>query len=65
MGAPRLEDIPHYTYDDYLLWEGSWELIFGVAYAMSPAPLIELQSISSKIARILEDLVMMFFNYKY
>src|SRR5689334_20691195 len=30
--------LPHYTYDDYLLWEGKWELIDGIPYAMSPAP---------------------------
>ncbi len=55
MGAIRLEDIPHYTYDDYKLWNGDWEIIYGVAYAMSPAPMIEYQSISSKIARYLDE----------
>lgn len=30
--------LPHYTYDDYLQWEGRWELIDGIPYAMSPAP---------------------------
>lgn len=29
---------PHYTYDDYCQWEGRWELIEGMPYAMSPAP---------------------------
>ena len=29
---------PHYTYDDYSQWEGRWELIEGMPYAMSPAP---------------------------
>lgn len=29
---------PHYTYEDYCQWEGSWELIEGIPYAMSPAP---------------------------
>lgn len=47
MGAIKLEDIPRYTYDDYKQWEGQWELISGVAYAMSPAPMIEHQSISA------------------
>ena len=27
---------PNYTYDDYKHWEGRWEVIDGVAYAMSP-----------------------------
>jgi Uma2 family endonuclease len=29
---------PHYTYDDYRLWEGKWELIGGIPYAKSPSP---------------------------
>lgn len=29
---------PQFTYDDYLLWEGRWELIDGMPYPMSPAP---------------------------
>ena len=30
--------LPNYTYKDYCLWEGRWELIDGIPYAMSPAP---------------------------
>lgn len=30
--------LPHYTYDDWLHWEGKWELIDGIPIAMSPAP---------------------------
>jgi len=56
MGALRLDEIPYYTYDDYKIWKGRWELIYGVAYAMSPAPMIKHQSISSKIARQLEEI---------
>lgn len=44
------EDLPHYTYDDYVQWEGKWEIIYGIAYAMAPAPSIEHQNISQKIA---------------
>jgi len=29
--------IPLYTYQDYLLWEGDWELINGHPHAMSPS----------------------------
>ena len=29
--------IPRYTYNDYLLWEGDWEMIDGVPHAMSPS----------------------------
>jgi Uma2 family endonuclease len=28
--------LPHYTYDDYKNWEGDWELIDGIPYAMAP-----------------------------
>lgn len=36
----KIEDLPHYTYDDYVTWEGRWELIQGIPYAMTPAPVI-------------------------
>lgn len=29
--------IPRYTYADYCLWEGDWELISGHPYAMAPS----------------------------
>jgi len=48
MGALKLEDI-HYTYDDYKLWEGNWELFEGIAVAMSPAPMRKHQSLASLI----------------
>ena len=54
MSTPNLEDLPHYTYDDYVQWEGRWELIYGVAHAMSPAPSIAHQSISQHIASQLD-----------
>lgn len=34
--APRYQ--PHYTVEDYRHWEGRWELMGGVAIAMSPSP---------------------------
>ncbi len=46
---------PHYTFDDYKLWEGRWELIHGTAYAMSPAPSFSHQRTSNKIAWVLES----------
>jgi Uma2 family endonuclease len=30
--------LPYYTYEDYCNWEGRWELIVGIPFAMSPAP---------------------------
>ena len=50
MGALKLEHLPSYTYDDYKIWEGKWELIHGIAYNMSPAPVKKHQFISSNIA---------------
>ena len=55
MGALELDFIPSYTYEEYKNWEGKWEIINGVAYAMSPAPMIKHQSISAKIARYLDE----------
>jgi len=43
--------IEYYTYDDYVNWEGDWELIDGVAYAMSPSPLRSHQGIASEFVR--------------
>ena len=37
---------PYYTYEDYCQWEGRWELIEGMPYAMSPAPVPAHQSAS-------------------
>ena len=55
MGALREEYLPHYTYDEYKLWEGEWELIDGIPYAMAPAPLIEHQTVSANIAWLLKE----------
>jgi len=42
--------IEYYTYDDYVKWEGNWELINGIPLAMSPAPMITHQAIATNIA---------------
>lgn len=54
MTTPHLEDLPRYTYDDYVQWEGRWELIYGVPHAMTPSPSITHQTISQHIASQLE-----------
>jgi len=54
MGALKLEDI-HYTYDDYKLWEGDWELFDGIAVSMSPSPMRKHQSLESEIIYYLRD----------
>ena len=40
---------PHYTYEDYCQWEGKWELIEGMPYAMSPAPIPAHQRVNSTL----------------
>lgn len=40
---------PHYTYDDYCQWEGKWELIEGMPYALSPAPVPIHQRVNSTL----------------
>lgn len=47
--ALRVEDLPHYIYDDYRQWEGKWEILQGIPYAMTPAPSIKHQDISGNI----------------
>ena len=49
--------IEHYTYEDYTHWEGKWELIEGVPYAMSPSPLRTHQNMAYEIARVLGNIV--------
>ena len=49
--------VEHYTVDDYNLWEGDWELIDGMPYAMAPSPMVTHQSINGKIfAQLSEEL---------
>lgn len=48
MAAP-VRILPHYTYEEYVLWEGQWELIGGIPYAMSPAPVPSHQRIGGNI----------------
>lgn len=43
-------ELPHYTYADYAQWEGRWELIEGVPFAMTPSPTLRHQIISQAIA---------------
>lgn len=42
--------LPHYTYDDYCNWEGRWELIDGIPYAMSPLPIPKHQIIANNLS---------------
>ncbi len=42
--------LPHYTYEDYCRWEGQWELIEGIPYAMSPMPRPEHQAVATNLS---------------
>ena len=42
--------LPKYTYDDYVHWEGKWEVIYGIPYAMSPAAIPKHQYLATNIA---------------
>ncbi|MBC7885258.1 MAG: Uma2 family endonuclease [Saprospiraceae bacterium] len=46
--------LPNYTFNDYLLWEGRWEIIHGIPYAMSPMPSPGHQRIANNIGIILK-----------
>jgi Uma2 family endonuclease len=52
------EWLPQYTYQDYERWEGDWELIFGIPYAMSPSPKRVHQSAGRRFIRLAEDALM-------
>lgn len=53
MGARVYQE--YYTYDDYVKWDGDWELIDGFPYAMAPAPMRKHQSLASEIIYNLKD----------
>lgn len=50
-----LRHIPNYTYNEYKHWEGKWELISGIPYAMSPSPVFKHQKINTRIITQLEN----------
>jgi hypothetical protein len=44
------EILPHYTYDDWIHWEGKWELIEGFPIARSPSPCPLHQRVSASLS---------------
>jgi Uma2 family endonuclease len=44
--------LPYYTYEDYIQWEGKWELIDGIPHAMSPAPTPKHQMIANTLGAL-------------
>ena len=47
----------HYSYDDYKNWEGDWELIDGIPYAMSPSPVKKHQQLAKNIVIALNEAI--------
>ena len=51
----RPELLPHYTLADYRRWEGCWELVAGIPYAMVPSATVLHQRTALKIARQIDE----------
>ena len=47
------EYIPRYTIEDYKQWQGDWELIEGIPFAITPSPFGKHQKIISKLSYLL------------
>ena len=43
--------LPYYTIEEWEQWKGKWELIEGIPYAMSPAPVPKHQRIALNLAQ--------------
>ncbi len=41
--------LPYYTYEDFKHWEGRWEIIDGIPYAMAPMPVVKHQAIAGNL----------------
>lgn len=39
----------HYTIEDYQQWQGDWELLGGMPYAMTPSPSVTHQMVSGNV----------------
>jgi len=42
----------HYTVEDYRQWEGDWELVHGMPYAMTPSPSVSHQACVTNLAHL-------------
>jgi Uma2 family endonuclease len=55
--ADKIFEPEKYTYSQYKLWEGNWELINGFPHAMSPSPKREHQKFSLDFSTALSNLL--------
>ena len=53
MSAAKI--LPYYTIKDWEWWEGKWELIEGIPFAMSPAPIPKHQRIVINLTQQLNE----------
>ncbi|MCX8075805.1 MAG: Uma2 family endonuclease [Aquificaceae bacterium] len=52
----KLKYLPHYTYEDYQKWQGDWELLEGIPYAMA-SPKLTNQIVLTKLVFILNTAI--------
>jgi Uma2 family endonuclease len=45
--------LPYYTYEDFKHWEGKWEIIDGIPFAMAPSPVVKHQIIAGNLHALL------------
>ncbi|MEI9955440.1 MAG: Uma2 family endonuclease [Ferruginibacter sp.] len=55
--STKIFEPERYTYNDYKLWEGDWELVNGYPYAMSPAPKRLHQLFTSNFCREVGNII--------
>ena len=44
----------YYTFEDYQHWQGDWELIEGMPYAMTPSPTVTHQTVALNVASLIK-----------
>jgi Uma2 family endonuclease len=55
MGVLKVQYLPQYTIEDYMSWEGDWELIHGIPYSMSPSPTSGHQRTGLSVMQVLKE----------
>jgi hypothetical protein len=50
--APNFKILPNYSYADYCQWEGRWEIIDGIPFAMNTEFEVRHQEITTKLLGI-------------
>ncbi len=53
MSLPK-ELLPRYTYEDYKNWQGDWELVEGIPFALA-SPSVKHQRVLAKLVRYIDE----------